>query len=163
VYIGSNTVRPEAVPARFPAPHRMILLQIDRHAGTAVYRQIVEQIRFQVASGVLQAGQELPSTRALAAAQHINPMTVSKAYAELERCKVLVRRPGRPHLVARVAEENEQQNREEQLRQILKPAAQAARQLSMNQAEALHIFARLLDATTPTDPAQQGEGQQETR
>jgi GntR family transcriptional regulator len=122
----------------------MILLQIDRHAGTAVYRQIVEQIRFQVASGVLGAGQELPSTRALAAAQSINPMTVSKAYSELERCGVLIRRPGRPHIVASQAEDAGEQNRAEQLSQVLEPAARAARQLSMTADEALEIFARLL-------------------
>lgn len=126
----------------------MIQLQIDRNAGTAVYRQIVEQIRFQVTSGVLQANQELPSTRALAADQGINPMTVSKAYAELERCEVLIRRPGRAHVVAPQAGADVQHNRTEQLAQILKPAAQAARQLSMNAEEALEVFARLLDATT---------------
>ena len=34
---------------------------------------------------MLTVGQELPSTRALAALQSINPMIVSKAHAELER------------------------------------------------------------------------------
>ena len=59
-----------------------MLLHLDRHSGVPVFRQIQDQVRFLVASGVLKAGAELPSTRALAADLGLNPMTVSKAYAE---------------------------------------------------------------------------------
>lgn len=59
-------------------------LVIDPHHGVPAYRQLVDQIRLQVASGTLAPGAELPSTRALAQLLGINPMTVSKAYGLLE-------------------------------------------------------------------------------
>ena len=58
------------------------------------YRQIMEQIRLQIASGVLQADDEMPSTRALSVTLSLNPMTISKAYGLLERDGVLERRRG---------------------------------------------------------------------
>ena len=76
-----------------------MLLLVDRHSGIPAYRQIMDQLRFQIASGVLRAGDELPSTRSLSAELGLNPMTVSKAYGFLEREGVLERRPGRSLLV----------------------------------------------------------------
>jgi GntR family transcriptional regulator len=65
-----------------------------------IYRQIVDQVRRQVAGGQLRAGDELPSVRALAAEHAINPMTVSKAYALLEAEGLLERRRGLGMVVA---------------------------------------------------------------
>ena len=42
-----------------------LLLVIDHHSGVPAYRQIMDQVKFQIASGVLTAGEELPSTRSL--------------------------------------------------------------------------------------------------
>lgn len=134
----------------------MVLLRLDRHAGTPVYRQIVDQIRFQVASGVLRIDQELPSTRALAAEHGVNPMTVSKAYTELERDGVLLRRPGRPHVVATRPEEQAHRDRSEELARTLEPAVQAALQLGIDAEQAAALFARLLEAAQPTPKSTPG-------
>ena len=128
----------------------MVLLLLDRHAGTPVYRQIVDQVRFQVASGVLRVDQELPSTRALAAEHGVNPMTVSKAYTELERDGVLLRRPGRPHVVANRPEEQAHRDRSEELAHTLGPAVQAALQLGIDTEQAAALFARLLETAQST-------------
>ena len=77
-----------------------MILVVDPHSGIPVYRQLVEQIRFNVASGVLKPGDEISSTRALSASLGINPMTISKAFVILEQDDVLERRPGRPHIVS---------------------------------------------------------------
>jgi GntR family transcriptional regulator len=127
----------------------MLLLQLDRHSGTPVYRQIVDQVRFQVASGVLAAGTELPSTRAVAAEHGVNPMTVSKAYGELEHEGVLERRPGLPHVVADRAPEASAQDRASELARALAPAVQAARQLGVDPREAVRTFERLLAEEVP--------------
>jgi GntR family transcriptional regulator len=129
----------------------MILLVLDRNAGTPVYRQIVEQLRFQAASGVLEAGQELPSTRALAARHEVNPMTVSKAYAELEREGVVERRPGRPHVVASRPASETARDRQSELTRALQPAVAAARQLGLDAEQALALFARALAAGSATE------------
>lgn len=138
--MGGNT--PGASPP--PNPHVDLLLLIDRNSGTPVYRQLVDQIRFQVATGVLAEGAELPSTRTLAAQQGINPMTISKAYAELEREGVLDRRLGLNHVVAPRAPEREAEEKERALAGLLEPAALGALQLGLGDAEALALFARLL-------------------
>lgn len=52
---------------------------------TPLYLQIMEQIKAQIASGTLKAGQKLMSVRELAFEAGVNPNTVQKALSELER------------------------------------------------------------------------------
>lgn len=59
-------------------------LQIDNKSGVPFYRQIVEQVKFGVARGSLQPGDQLPTVRQLAVDLSINPNTVIRAYRELE-------------------------------------------------------------------------------
>ncbi|MEM1452547.1 MAG: GntR family transcriptional regulator [Planctomycetota bacterium] len=121
-------------------------LTLDRHSGVPVYRQLVEQVRFQVASGVLRSGDELPSTRSIGSSHGVNPMTVSKAFAELERLGVVERRPGRPHIVAARTAEANRADLEEELRRALAAGASAARRLGVDRARALRVFGALFDA-----------------
>jgi DNA-binding transcriptional regulator YhcF (GntR family) len=59
-----------------------------------VYRQIMEQVRRMIVAGRLRAGEKLPSVRDLAVTLGINPLTVGKAYGELERGAVIEVRRG---------------------------------------------------------------------
>jgi GntR family transcriptional regulator len=68
-----------------------------------VYRQIVNQVKYLIASGRLQAGQELPPIRSLAERLVLNPNTVVHAYAELAREGVVVSRHGSGTYVAGAA------------------------------------------------------------
>ena len=52
--------------------------------GTPFYQQVVTQIKFLVASGRLEEGEQLPPVRKLAEQLLINPNTVARAYRELE-------------------------------------------------------------------------------
>jgi GntR family transcriptional regulator len=76
------------------------LFILKPHSGVPIYRQLTEQIRRMVASGRLAVGAELPSIRDLALRHAINPMTVSKAYSQLESEGVLERHRGKPMKVA---------------------------------------------------------------
>ncbi|HEX8522402.1 MAG TPA: GntR family transcriptional regulator [Tepidisphaeraceae bacterium] len=58
---------------------------VSPNSGVPIYRQIVEQIRAQVAGGRLEEGVFLPSVRQVAEELAVNPMTISKAYSILER------------------------------------------------------------------------------
>lgn len=49
-----------------------------------VYLQVVRHFKEEIATGKLEAGQEIPSRRELAAALNINPNTAQKAYKEME-------------------------------------------------------------------------------
>jgi len=120
-----------------------MLLRLDRHSGVPVYRQIQDQVRFLAASGVLGAGDELPSTRVLAAELGLNPMTVSKAYSLLEREGVVERRPGQA-LVVRAGGDLDASRRRE-LEAELRSAAFAAEKLGFGVEEALEVYRGLLE------------------
>ena len=62
-----------------------MILRIDTSSSVPVYAQIVEQIKRAIASGTLRNGDNLPSLRETAVKLRINPITVGKAYKELER------------------------------------------------------------------------------
>lgn len=79
------------------------LLSIQPNAPEPLYRQITGQIRRLVAGGQLRAGQALPSVREVAGLHAINPMTVSKAYSQLEAEGLLVRLRGKGMVVADLA------------------------------------------------------------
>jgi len=67
----------------------MIEFKLDLKSGVPFYRQIVDQIRYGIASERLLPGQQLPTVRELAVQLEINPNTVRKAYSELEILGVL--------------------------------------------------------------------------
>jgi GntR family transcriptional regulator len=67
-------------------------LHISSNNGVAIYLQIVNQIKYQVASGRLLPGAELPPIRVLAERLLINPSTVARAYRELETAGVVEKR-----------------------------------------------------------------------
>jgi GntR family transcriptional regulator len=53
--------------------------------GMPIYRQIMQQIVDAIAGGVLMPGDQLPSHRDLAQTLVVAPLTIKKAYDELER------------------------------------------------------------------------------
>jgi GntR family transcriptional regulator len=67
----------------------MVNFVLDPKAGVPFYRQIIDQIKFGIASGNLKAGEQLPTVRSLAVELKINLNTVSKAYKELEIQNIL--------------------------------------------------------------------------
>ena len=124
-----------------------MLLVIDHHNGIPAYRQIVDQVRMQVASGVLKADDELPSTRALSVELSLNPMTISKAYSLLEHDGVLERRRGQTLVVRALHEDDVEIRKLDQLRQSLAGPAGIARQLGISPTQAVRLFRELLDQT----------------
>ena len=72
----------------------MIKFVLDYSNGVPIYRQIIDQILFGIASGQLKLGEQLPTVRALAVELKVNLNTVSKAYKELEIRDVLTTQQG---------------------------------------------------------------------
>jgi GntR family transcriptional regulator len=132
-----------------------VLIIADPHSGVPVFRQIADQVRFHVASGLLKPGDELPSTRALSAQLAVNPMTVSKAYSLLEADGLLERRPGLPLVVRARKGRAVQRERLERLRAVLGPAATAARQLGLRADQAAEAFRAMIDGTNADDGSDQ--------
>ncbi len=55
-----------------------------------IYSQIVERLQMQIVSGFYAPGDRLPSVRELATEAGVNPNTMQKAFAELERSGLIV-------------------------------------------------------------------------
>jgi GntR family transcriptional regulator len=72
-----------------------MMFQIDFKTGKPVYLQLVDQIRYAAASGVVRPGEPLPSIRPLAEDLRVNRNTIAKAYAELESQGVIETIPGK--------------------------------------------------------------------
>ncbi len=67
----------------------MINFKLDPKAGIPFYRQIIDQIKYGIATGKLNVGEQLPTVRGLAVELKVNLNTVSKAYKELEIQNIL--------------------------------------------------------------------------
>jgi len=69
-----------------------VQIHISSSDGVAIYLQIVNQVKYLVASGRLTPGAELPPIRVLAERLLINPSTVARAYRELEAAGIVEKR-----------------------------------------------------------------------
>ncbi|PQO34353.1 GntR family transcriptional regulator [Bremerella cremea] len=78
-------------------------MQIDPKSHTPIFRQIADQIRGRIRSGVHRPGESLPSLRQLALDIKVNPNTIQRAYELLEREGMIESRRG---VGIFVAEEN---------------------------------------------------------
>ena len=67
-------------------------IHISQNDGVPIYLQIVQQVKYLVASGRLAPGEELPPIRVLAEQLLINPNTVARAYRELELAGIVSKR-----------------------------------------------------------------------
>jgi GntR family transcriptional regulator len=77
-----------------------MFLRIDPASGVPIYRQIMDGVRYSVASGTIAPGDRLPSVRELATTLGVNPTTIQKAYGELEHLAVIETRRGQGTFVA---------------------------------------------------------------
>jgi GntR family transcriptional regulator len=106
----------------------MLHLQINPNSGVPVYRQVMEQIKYYVASGLLAPGVQLPSIRSLATSLAVNPTTIVKAYSELQHAGVVEMKQGKGAFVS----ESAGALSDGQLREALQ---QLARQLAVEAAQ----------------------------
>src|SRR5437660_11059923 len=67
-------------------------IHISPSDGVPSYLQIVNQVKYLVASGRLAPGEELPPIRTLAEQLVVNPNTVARAYRELEVAGIVTKR-----------------------------------------------------------------------
>ena len=110
-------------------------IRLSTSDGVPVYRQIVNQVKYLVASGRLQAGQELPAIRTLAEKLLINPNTVIHAYTELEKAGMVVRKHGSGTYIAEMAPNQTAQT----------PAAALTPKIDSLLADAIHLNLDLND------------------
>ena len=94
-------------------------IQIDSKSGVPFYRQIIEQVKFAIAGGILATGDRLPTVRRLAVDLSINPNTVIRAYRQLEIEGVLDTHQGSGTFVGTQKPRVDEVERQRMLDQIL--------------------------------------------
>lgn len=107
----------------------MLYLQIDPHSGIPVYRQVMDQVKYYVASGTLKVGSQLPSIRELSKTLSVNPTTVVKAYTELQHEGVIEMKQGKGAFVAEVEEKMTRRERRKVLERLARQMMVEARQM----------------------------------
>ena len=75
-------------------------LNIDKYGRVPIYEQIVNSVEKEISTGVLKPMDQLQSVRELALEISVNPNTIQKAYAELERRGMCYSAPGQGRFVS---------------------------------------------------------------
>ena len=86
---------------------------ISNSSDKPIYEQVSSQIKNKIMNGTLEAGETLPSMRALARDLHISVITVQRAYEDLTRDGFIETVSGKGSFVA---SQNKELIQEEQLR-----------------------------------------------
>ena len=76
------------------------MILIDYKDTRPIYEQIAERFKTLILKGVMQPDEQMPSVRSLAMELSINPNTIQKAYAELERQDFIYTVKGRGSFVS---------------------------------------------------------------
>lgn len=85
------------------------MVHLDYRDARPIYTQIIDGYREQIATGVLQPGEKLPSVRELASNLAINPNTIQRAYRALEADGWIVTVPGKGCFVSGCEKATEQE------------------------------------------------------
>lgn len=135
----------------------MLPFRLQFDSGLPAYRQVMEQARYFVASGLLPKGGQLPSIRELARQLAVNPGTIVKAYGELEHAGVIESRHGRGYFVADGPARLSRAERERAVRQQAQRLWVAVQHAGLSPERAGQIIAEERDALaeqeSPTPPA----------
>ncbi|MCR5250867.1 MAG: GntR family transcriptional regulator [Lachnospiraceae bacterium] len=94
------------------------MFQIDPLSHMPVYEQLIKQAETFVLSGILAEGDKLPSVRALAGKLSVNPNTIQKAFAELDRRGITRSVPGKGSFISPEAKEILRSEHREELKEL---------------------------------------------
>ena len=130
-------------------------IHISPQDGVPIYRQIINQVKYQVASERLKAGDELPPIRRLAEELLINPNTVARAYRDLEAAGVLLSRRGSG---TRVSDNGSPLSHEEKMRILSERAGglvTESRQLGVKLDEVVELVRQRHDDLGTSEPREE--------
>ncbi|MEA0554507.1 GntR family transcriptional regulator [Lysinibacillus irui] len=120
-------------------------IHLSNASDKPIYEQITTQLKEAILANKFQAGDALPSIRALAKDLKISVMTTKRAYADLERDGFIETVAGKGSFVT---ERNQDFLREELLRQVeehLQRAVRAAKTAGLSKEEMQELISLLLE------------------
>lgn len=109
------------------------MVHLDFRDARPIYAQIIDGVREQIATGILQPGDKLPSVRELAATLAINPNTIQRAYRQLEMEGWIVTMQGKGCFVCSVPSVSQRET--ERLLTIFDSTAAALQNLGISREE----------------------------
>jgi len=121
------------------------VILIDYKSRTPIYEQIIENVKTLIVSGVLQRDEQLPSVRQLAQELAINPNTIQRAYAELEREGIIYSLKGRGSFVGSILGELRSVQQTELLAQ-LEVLSRELMQLEVRKEQILAVVEQVYEA-----------------
>lgn len=92
---------------------------VDPTSSVPIYAQLVEQVKHAVASGGLVVDDLLPSLREVSTRLRISPLTVKKAYGELDALGIVTTEHGRGTFVCADSDTFSERYRQEELLQAV--------------------------------------------
>ncbi|WP_026894383.1 GntR family transcriptional regulator [Clostridiisalibacter paucivorans] len=119
------------------------MINIDPSNSKPIYEQIVDSVKENILKGILQPQDKLPSVRNLSSQLLINPNTVSKAYSELERQKVIVTIKGRGTYVSKDYNPKMEEDRIVQLTKMIKKIIVEAHYIGIDKDRLLSIIDKI--------------------
>ncbi len=126
-------------------------IHISSSDGVPIYLQIVNQVKYHVASGRLAAGAELPPIRVLAERLLVNPSTVARAYRELETAGIVEKRRTAGTYVSDQGSPLARRERIKILAERIDALLAEARQMKIDVEEILKLVEQRHRALQPTD------------
>jgi GntR family transcriptional regulator len=117
----------------------MLHFHVNPTTGVPVYRQIMDQVKYYIASGTLTGGEQVPSIRDMSRHLAVNPTTIVKAYSELEHEGVIERRHGKGVFVAESRRPMPRAEQEAALRRQARQLAVEAGQMGASEELVLRI------------------------
>ena len=120
-----------------------MLFHLDSTSAIPVYVQLREQVLHAISRGTLHLGDQLPTVREVAVALSINPNTVNRAYAELERDGVLVSKRGRGTFISGGGRPEDDAARGTRLSDIARRALGETRAFGFSPQELIEAVARV--------------------
>jgi GntR family transcriptional regulator len=140
-----------------PSNPTLRLGPISPAAPGALYQQIVDAFKREIAAERIAPGSALPSFRALAEELMVSLITVKRAYEELERDGIIFRRQGLGTFVAERGYARMRAARRAAARDNIAAGVRAGREGGMSDRELIQI---LRDEIRKT-PAKEGEREKE--
>ena len=117
-------------------------IHISSNDGVPIYLQIVNQVKYLVASGRLAPGEELPPIRGLAEQLLVNPNTVARAYRELQTAGVVTKRRTAGTYVSDAGSPLERRERMRILGERVDALLAEARQMNVTTKELIELIRR---------------------
>jgi GntR family transcriptional regulator len=80
-------------------------IEVDFRSGVPIYIQIMDQVKHKIATGSLQAGDQLPTVRQMAADLRVNFNTIARAYRLLDEAGIISTQHGRGTYILEIESE----------------------------------------------------------